>query len=307
MSETQTPSNQREFVALDADASENASGCSPLAVHSFGLTDCGKVRSTNEDHFLIAVLLKSLQIQQTSLSQQNKHQSSDKSYLFVVADGMGGRAGGEVASALAIDSVESFVLESLKWFAQCKGDEQDRVLADFQRAVGEAGSRVQSEAAKRPGLDGMGTTLTLAYSLNDELFVAHAGDSRCYLCRNGALHRLTRDHTLVSELVRRGGISADEAKHHKLRHIITNVLGGGCPEVEVELHKLQLEAGDVVLLCSDGLTEMLSDERIGNILAGETDPENACRRLIAAANDQGGRDNITAVVAHFGDAGEEIL
>ena len=183
----------------------------PLIVSSFGLTDCGLVRTSNEDQFLIAVLVKALQVQQTSLPQPKIRHSSDRSYLFVVADGLGGRAGGEMASALAISSVESFVLDSLKWFAQCKGDDQSGVLADFQNALREASSRVQAEAAARRELRGMGTTLTLAYSLNDELFVAHAGDSRCYLRRDATLHQLTRDHTLVAEMVREGVLSAADA------------------------------------------------------------------------------------------------
>src|SRR5438105_4160448 len=178
----------------------------PLSVHSFGLTDVGKVRATNEDQFLIAVLLKALQVQQTSLPQPKVQHSSDRSYLFVVADGMGGHAGGEQASALAIDSVETFILETFKWFAQFKGPEQDQVLADFQSALGHANARVLAEAVERPELTGMGTTLTLAYSLNDVLFVAHVGDSRGYLCRQGILYRLTRDHTLVEEMVRRGAL-----------------------------------------------------------------------------------------------------
>lgn len=275
-----------------------------LTVRSFGLTDRGKVRDTNEDQFLIAVLVKELQIQWTSLPQRNFRRSNDRSHLFVVADGMGGRAGGETASALAIDSVESFVLESLKWFAQCKGEEHDHVLADFQRSLSQASSCVKAEAARRPELHGMGTTLTVAYSLNDELFVAHAGDSRCYLMRRRALYRLTRDHTLVDEMVHCGELTADEARHHRLRHIITNVVGGGCPEIEVEVHKLQLEAGDLVLLCSDGLTEMLSNEKISQILTSEPDAEQACRQLVASANAAGGNDNITVVVAHFDDANE---
>ena len=274
----------------------------PLTVRSFGLTDRGKVRDTNQDQFLIAVLLKALQVHQTSLPQPQFQHSSDRSYLFVVADGMGGRAGGETASALAIGSVESFVLESLKWFALCKGDEQDAVLADFQRALGGASARVQAEAAECPELHGMGTTLTLAYSLNNELFVAHAGDSRCYLFRSGALIRLTRDHTLVEEMVRHGVIPAEEAPRHRLRHLVTNAIGGGYSGVKVEVHKLQLESGDIVLLCSDGLTGSLPDAEIAQILEAGADPEPACQHLLARANDAGGRDNITVVVAHFGDA-----
>jgi protein phosphatase len=150
----------------------------------------------------------------------------------------------------------------------------------------------------------MGTTLTLAYCLNDELFVAHAGDSRCYLCRNRSLYRLTRDHTVVDDMVRRGELSADEAKQHHWRHVMTNALGGGFPEFEVEVHKLQLEAGDGVLLCSDGLTEMLSDKKISQILEAETGPEQACRQLVASANEEGGKDNITVVLAYFDDVTE---
>ncbi len=273
----------------------------PLSVHSFGLTDAGKVRARNEDQFLIAVLLKALHVEQTSLPQAKVQHSSDRSYLFVVADGMGGHAGGEHASALAIDSVETFILGTFKWFAQFKGPEHDHVLTDFQRALSQANARVLAEAADHPELQGMGTTLTLAYSLNDELFVAHVGDSRCYLCREGILIRLTRDHTLVDDMVRRGALSAEKAAKHQLRHVITNVVGGNSAELKVELHRLHLEAGDRVLLCSDGLTGMVPEEEINPILHTEAEPEQACRRLVARAIAAGGRDNITAVVVHFRD------
>ncbi len=272
----------------------------PLAVSSFGLTDRGKVRTANEDQFLIAVLLKALQVEQTSLPQPSIQHSGDRSYLFIVADGMGGRAGGETASALAIDSVETFVLKSLKWFSQCKGEEQDGVLADFQKAIRVASSRLRNEGADHPELSGMGTTLTLAYSLNDELFVAHVGDSRCYLCRGDSLCQLTRDHSLVEEMVRHGVLSAKQAAGHHLRHLVTNALGGGYSEVKVEVHKLKLESGDVVLLCSDGLSGMLSDDAISEVIRSGRDPEQICRQLVNGANDAGGKDNITVVVARFG-------
>jgi protein phosphatase len=272
----------------------------PLAVRSFGLTDPGKVRSTNEDQFLIATLLKALQVRQTSLPRPKVQHGRDRSDLFVVADGMGGHAGGEQASAVAIDSVEAFVLEGLKWFAQLRGKEEDKVLADFKSAVGQANAQVLAEAAEHPELRGMGTTLTLAYSLNDVLFVAHVGDSRCYLCRGGVLYRLTRDHTLVEELVRLGALAAEEADKHRWRHVITNAIGGDSAEVKVELHKVHLEAGDAVLLCSDGLTNMVTDEEIHGVLQAESDPEQACRQLAARANEAGGKDNITVLVVRFG-------
>jgi protein phosphatase len=158
---------------------------------------------------------------------------------------------------------------------------------------------VLAEAAEHPELHGMGTTLTLAYSLNDELFVAHVGDSRCYLCRHDHLYRLTHDHTLVEEMVERGALSAEEAAHHRWRHVVTNAVGASSPEVKVEVHKVHLEDGDRVLLCSDGLTNMVSEKEISQVLQAEDEPEQASRRLVAAANESGGRDNITVVVAHF--------
>jgi protein phosphatase len=146
---------------------------------------------------------------------------------------------------------------------------------------------------------GMGTTLTMAFVADWKLFVAHAGDSRCYLLSGGELHQLTHDHTQVAELVRAGVLSPAEASQHPYRHVITNVLGGHEPGVWVEMHKLALEAGDVLLLCSDGLTEMVPDARIAAILQEEPEPRRACERLVAEANEQGGKDNVTALVACF--------
>jgi serine/threonine protein phosphatase PrpC len=245
------------------------------------------------------VLRKALQVRRTSLPAPKVHHSGDQSHLFVVADGMGGHAGGEQASTLAIDSVEAFILDTFKWFSQFKAKDEDKVLADFQSALGQAHACVLAEAAECPELRGMGTTLTPAYSLNDRLFVAHVGDSRCYLCRHSLLYRLTSDHTLVEDMVRQGALSAEEATKHRWRHVVTNAIGGAFAEVKVELHKVQLEAGDTVLLCSDGLTNMLPDEEIARILKSEADPEQACRQLVLRANEEGGNDNITVILARY--------
>ena len=270
-----------------------------LSVRSFGLTHPGQVRESNEDQFLVATLIKALQIQQTSLPQPATRRSTDCSHLFIVADGMGGAAAGEEASKLAVDSVETYVLEALEWFASSRGQDEDKVLAEFRSALHLAHERVRSEAADKPGLRGMGTTLTLAYSLNDELFVAHVGDSRCYLFRASILYRLTQDHTLVEEMVKRGVLKADEAAHHRWRHVITSSVGGESSKIRIDVHRLYLEANDVVLLCSDGLTEMVKEDDIANALAANADPELTCFQLIALANEAGGRDNITAVIARF--------
>jgi serine/threonine protein phosphatase PrpC len=272
----------------------------PLTVRSHGRTDKGRTRTSNEDQFLIAVLTKALQVLQTSLRQEDVQFGGTQGYLFLVADGVGGNAAGEQASALAVDTIEHFVVDTLNWCIRLRGREEGAGLLDeFRKALQQADARLFREADRHPELRGMGTTLTLAYALDRDLFVAHAGDSRCYLLRSGLLYRLTRDHTLVAEMVRRGLIPPEEAAHHSFRHVITNVVGGSDPGVQVDVHKLPLETGDRLLLCSDGLTEMVSDEEVLTVLQAEGDPAAACGRLIDRANEQGGKDNITVVVAHF--------
>ncbi len=145
----------------------------------------------------------------------------------------------------------------------------------------------------------MGTTLTMALVSGRMLFVVHAGDSRCYLFRAGRLRQLTTDHNWAAELARRGAIKAEEVRGHQWRHVVFNILGGGEAGVQVDMRKDDLEPGDVLLLCSDGLTDMLDDDRIAAILEAEGEPESACKRLVDEANEAGGRDNITAIVARL--------
>ena len=271
----------------------------PLRVYSYGMTHPGRKRTTNEDQFLVATLSKALQVQHTSLPQDDVHYSGPQGHLFLVADGVGGNAAGEKASALAVNVIENFVLDTLNWCLQLRSNAADALLAEFQQAMEQADHHLLHESRRRPELHGMGTTLTLAYCLGDQLFVAHVGDSRCYLLRRGLLYRLTHDHTLVAEMVQRGLLKPDEAAHHGYRHVITNVVGGSDPGVRVEVHKLPLESGDELLLCSDGLTEMVSDQEVLSVLQAEADPAAATQRLVARANEQGGKDNVTVVVARF--------
>ncbi len=271
----------------------------PLLPRAFGLTDRGLVRSSNEDHFLVAELGRTLWVNQTSLPQAATQHGRGRGLLLLVADGMGGHAAGEVASALSVEVVEAFILELLRRFSNLQAEDEHGVLADLRQAVLWADARVLQEAARNPEFAGMGTTLTLAFASGSRLFVLHAGDSRCYLYRGGGLEQLTEDHTLVAELVGRGAIEPQEARRHKWRHVVTNVLGAHGAKLRVDVGKVQLEPGDVALLCSDGLTDMLDDARIAAALTAEPDPEAACRRLVAEANAAGGKDNITAVVARF--------
>lgn len=271
----------------------------PLLVRSFGLTDPGRVRPSNEDHFVIVELARTICVSQTSVPQAKSQYSSHRGHLFLVADGMGGHQAGEVASALSVLTVEGFLLNTLKRFFHLQVPEELNVMKEFQSALLQADARIFEEAAQHPELLGMGTTLTLAFAVNWRLLVAHAGDSRCYLLSGGKLHQLTQDHTVVADLVRLGTLSAAEASHHPYRHVVTNVLGGPERGVLVEMHKLDLEPGDVVLLCSDGLTERLPDASLAAILQEEQEPQRACERLVAEANERGGQDNITVIVACF--------
>lgn len=270
-----------------------------LKVRSFGLTDKGQRRPGNEDSFLVADLAKEMRVQQSSLPQAPRYCGAECGQLFLVADGMGGHQAGEQASSLAVRSIEHSVLNTLKWFFHLQGPEEKNVLTEFQAALRQADRTLFQEAERHPEYRGMGTTVTMAYRLDRELFIVHVGDSRCYLYRDGRLHCITRDHTLTAELVRRGAIEPREAAGHPYRHVITNCVGGTEPGVQVEAHKMDLAPGDVLLLCSDGLTEMVADDRIAEVLLRDDDPRAACERLVAMANEAGGKDNITVIVARF--------
>ncbi len=270
----------------------------PLAVRSYGLSDRGKRRDHNEDQFLIAELAKAMRIVGSSIPQPRTAFSRARAHLFAVADGMGGHRAGAKASELAVTSIERFVLETLRWFYDVRAGDQG-LLRDFEAALVAADARLVAEGSERPEFSGMGTTLTVAWCQDDELCVLHVGDSRCYLGRGEKLQQLTEDHTLVAELVRNGAISPEQASEHSMRHVITNAMGGPVPGVRVEVRRAHLEPGDVLLLCSDGLTEMVPDDEIRAVIVGEPEPRRACERLMQQALDAGGRDNVTVVVARF--------
>jgi protein phosphatase len=280
-----------------AEAQAPAQNRSGFAIRSHGVTDRGRRRDRNEDQFLIATLTQALRVRESSVETKGVHCGEPRGHLFVVADGMGGHAAGDQASTLAVRTVEAFVVDSLNWCARLRGDGV-ALLEEFQKAVQRADDDVVTATREHPELRGMGTTLTLAYLAGEDLFIAHAGDSRCYLLRHGKLHQLTHDHTLVQAMVERGVISQEEAATHQLRHIVANVVGGDEAGVHAELHKLVLERGDRILLCSDGLTTMVADREVAATVHSSRDPEQACRRLVDRANELGGKDNVTVIVVH---------
>lgn len=270
-----------------------------LGLKTFGITDRGAVRETNEDQFAITELSKAMRVWQTSLPEPRLQVAEERAHLFLVADGMGGHNAGERASAIAVAAIEHFTLNTFRWFFNADDGGAKRVLEQFQSAVRAADAQILEEAAGHPELKGMGTTVTMAFHLGPQVCLVHAGDSRAYLYRSGALHQLTQDHTLVAELVREGSVRQDQVAAHPLRHVITNVVGGPAAGVKVEARSFTVGAGDRLLLCSDGLTEMVTNEEVAATLGTEAEPEGAARRLLAQALAAGGRDNVTVLVVRF--------
>jgi serine/threonine protein phosphatase PrpC len=230
-------------------------------------TDTGRARSANEDSYWV------------------------HSPLFVLADGMGGAQAGEVASQTAVS-----VFSAQGGLPDGPGTYEERLAA----LVAQANGRVYSQAQSDDQFAGMGTTLTVAFVGEDDLAIAHVGDSRFYVLRDGELTQLTDDHSLVGELVRRGQISAEEAEDHPQRSIITRALGIE-GEVVVDHFSWPVRDGDIFLLCSDGLTGMVSDTGVAEILGGAPSLAVAAQRLVAAANEAGGRDNITVILFRVED------
>jgi protein phosphatase len=289
----------RTWLVQLAQSPEADTPSLPLVTHAYGLSHRGRVRHSNQDQFLIASPTAALWVQQSSWQRTGVQCVDLDSHLFAVADGLGEEAGGAEASALAISAVETSFLATLNWLLALRSSEQRPsvdVLSELRSALQQANARVCEEAALHPELSSMGTTLTVAYRYRSTLFVAHAGDSRCYLLRAGNLFRLTQDHTLASDMVYKGMLPSEDARYG-LRHIITNLVGGSREGVSVELHCLTLQTGDVILLCTDGLTYSLTDLQLASILRTYSDPRSACEHLVQAANNAGGHDNVTAIVA----------
>jgi serine/threonine protein phosphatase PrpC len=234
-----------------------------LELRPFGLTDAGKVRQNNEDSMLVG--------------------DGEDETLFVVADGIGGFEAGEVASSLAVDVLKGLHPEET-----------------FKAAIGEANRRILAAGRDDEKLSGMGTTVVairFGGTQREPLAeVAHVGDSRAYLVRGGEMNPITEDHSLVAELVRSGDLTRDQAAEHPQKNLITRALGAD-EDVAVDTTVLPIDAGDRVLLCSDGLSDMVPEPRISEILlASKDDPEQAARGLLSAALEAGGNDNITVVV-----------
>ncbi len=266
---------------------------------SAGHTDIGKVRPTNEDHYLVADLGKSMTIHSSTLpiDEETELYSGLRGQLLLVADGMGGHAGGGIASQIGIGTAAKYVLNTMPWFFSLNHDHEDDQRDELLEALRECEKAVASEVEAHPEWEGMGTTLTMAYIIWPRMYVVHIGDSRCYLLREQVLSQLTNDHTVAQALVDRGTITAEQATNSPLGHVLVNSLGHGPAAFHPDVFKTELEAGDKVLLCTDGLSNQVGDDEIAAVLSNAVSAEDATRSLIDAANAAGGADNITAVVS----------
>ncbi len=288
-----------EFPLSHAPESERPPS-SMVTVDIGAQSDVGRVRENNEDNYLVARSGRHLDTLLTSLPEDAAPGRFDETgYVAIVADGMGGAVGGEIASRLAITALINIVVHVPDWILRFNEDNADEVSERASGYYREVNQRLVEEARLNPELRGMGTTMTGAYSVGDTLFIVHVGDSRAYLFRDGVLSRLTRDHTQAQRLADAGIIQPEAVETHRLRHVLTNALGGNESEAKAEIHRLRLLDGDRVLLCSDGLHDMVDDETIGEILKGEPASRPASAALVAKALDQGGKDNVTVVIAGY--------
>jgi len=268
----------------------------------FGATDGGRVRANNQDQFLVAALERALFIEGSSLPTEAGTRLTDtpQGRLMIVADGIGGHGGGELASAVTIDAMAHYAFEAMPW-AMGRNERTLQELAEGLRdAVAKAQERVRRVARRKNVAPDLGTTLTMAYIAWPDVHVVHVGDSRAYLLRDGKLHRLTRDHTLAQQLVDDNTLTPEEAERSRYSHVLVNAVGGGTDELDVELHRIRLEVEDQLMLCTDGLYDMVTDAEIAKRLLRTGVPaEEVVLGLIAAANAAGGRDNVTVVLARF--------
>jgi len=276
-----------------------------IAIDVEGLSDIGKVREKNEDQFVIAELEKSMVIRRTTLEPDSQSQllNAMTGHLFVVADGMGGHADGEVASELATVTVTRYVLGMLPWFHGVAGRREEDVTADLIRALKTCESVVQIAADEQTQARRMGTTLTIAYLNFPDVFVVNVGDSRCYVFRGSELNQITVDQTAAQQLHEQGVLEAEEVANSVASSILLQSIGGADHGVQPDAYVVKVEPADTVLLCTDGLSDYVPHETIAEILGTDDPAEAKCSNLVTAGNDAGGFDNITAIVARVLEMG----
>jgi protein phosphatase len=281
-------------------ASPAETGSARAQVDLAALSDRGHVRSANEDHYVIVRFGRTLETLLTSLpADEIPARSEEVGYGLLLADGMGGRAAGEVASRKAISTMIGLVLQTPDWIMGNDPQDVEQVMERFADRYRRIHAALRHEGEDDPSLSGMGTTMTLACSLGARVVIGHIGDSRAYLFRDGQLFQLTRDHTLAQALVDMGQLTAEQAARHPARHMLTRSLGAAEDSYPVDVRSASLADGDRLLLCTDGLTNMVDDATIASLLSGAASSQEACQALVAKALERGGKDNVTVALARY--------
>ena len=294
-------SNVDDTLDLCTSGSQTDPASSQVEVEIAGATHCGHVRNNNEDHYLAVRFQRCLDTLCTNLEETSLARNFEEvGYGLLVADGMGGMAAGEVASQVALCKLVELVVNTPDWtmrFNQTK--DETKVLERIIQRFHQVDDALKDEAAQDSSMKGMGTTLTLGISLGATLLIGHIGDSRAYVMRGGTLIQMTNDHTLAQALVDAGIANPDDAAREALRHVLTAALGASSKRADPQVLRFRLVHNDQVLLCTDGLTEMVAVETIASVLGEAASPEAACSSLIDLALSAGGVDNVTVVLARF--------
>ena len=257
-------------------------------------THQGLVRSNNEDHFAVVRRRRVSELIKSNLGRDDLILADDSAYGMVVADGMGGPKFGELASRIALQRMFELAQQATSWVTRLTDLDNQQIRERVDAYVKKIQATLRGQIQADSELAGMGTTWTSAHLLSPHALVVHIGDSRAYLLHQGNLHQVTRDETVAQALIDSG---ADPESVSRFRHMLLNSFGGELDNVTAQIHQLQIDAGDQILLCTDGLPDMVCDTDIASILQTSDSPQSACDRLIEAALAGGGHDNVTAVVA----------
>lgn len=274
---------------------------SQVAVDAAGLSHVGRVRENNEDHFLISRMGRFMEVEHTNIPDDMRPERFEECfYGMIVADGVGGGVAGEVASRTAIRAIVDMAATSPNWIFRL---DDDKLVTELRQRLRIRAGQIHDElirtAKSDPSLKGFGTTMTIALSVGNVLFLSHIGDSRAYVFRQGTLQQLTHDHTLAQELTDKGFTNQDGVPVERFRHVLTQALTDRVGPVEPEVITVDLEDRDRVLLCTDGLTDLVDDGAIASVLAQEVSSAEVCRTLIERALEAGGTDNVTVALTSY--------
>jgi protein phosphatase len=270
---------------------------STTAFDCAGATHTGLVRPHNEDHFLVTRFGRFVSPVATNMSEPESIAFRQEGCGLIVADGMGGAAAGEFASELAVGTLHALALDTPDWIFATTPVLSDEVMERMAERFRRIDDMLKEYAARHEKLLGMGTTMTLAALLGPMLVLTHVGDSRAYLLRAGSLHRLTTDHTVAQEMIDAGMVESEDQVAGRLRHALTSVLGGIEGPAVIDVRRVVLKDGDRLLLCTDGLTNMVPNADIARFLQSAATADLACQCLIDAALAGGGRDNVSVAAA----------